>query len=891
LLIVFAMGGVAFAQQPSASWTIQNTLNDYSVTSYSAANPARGQYSYAVNGTTVQSYVGDLYENLDYSASGANAAISYDIKSLSLGFDSTFLYFRTTVNGNINTGYYYFEIDSVSETDSPLRPDYFMQLQPSPSVLTTTAWSNTNASSLFTVWNDTNTGNSRVGGNNATAPVYDQSGNTISGQSGGSYNNKLTTSATDLYYRVFNATNTATDDGYLDVAVRRSFISLPSSGSAVAGVRATASQSSSIANDKMYIHDWFKPSDLSGMAFDNTNTADVTTWAKVGEAAGPVLAVPTLSGTDVNFGNFRLGANLTQTLTLANTASTTVDNRTQALTTTGTAPSGVSLSGLPTALAAGGTSTLTIGLVSSGAGPQSGTINLSHSSVPGTSATTGTTAVGTSAIAVSGTGWRAASATTTNVFLGKFHVGKSGLSGTSSIDNTATADGYSEGLEISTGTASGGATIGTLPGIIAAGGNGQLPVGLTSVSTVGLNTGTVTLSLQSSGVGTSGLSALSLGTRDVIVTAQGYSGQSTWISTGSNSWGSFDNWDTAGGTPGLDGALSNLDTATFSETTSGPVTVNLNGAEPTLAGLTFSSTSASYTIARGSGGNLRLGTAGSAATVTNSAGNHSITADVSLDQTTDAVTAAGSRLAMEGAVSGTGELTKSGPGTLVLGGTNSYTGATLIEGGIMLINGAQALASGAVTVATSGTLGGRGVVGGATTVESGGTHSPGDSLGVQLFAGGIAYRTGGALLWELFTNTDSLESRGSLFDGVDTTGGLLSIESGATSSLLFNSAGSTVLWSDSFWSLDRRWLVYENVGAPNLGSPAIFDFVNLSPDSGGSSLADIRPDGRFAWENDGNNVFLTYVAVPEPTSCALLATGLCAGIFLRKRERTGGPGA
>ncbi len=88
VVIVGCLATESVAQaQPNANWTIQGTITDYSVTSYSATNPARGQYSYSVSGTTVQSYVADLYENLDYSASGANAAISYDIKSLSVGFD------------------------------------------------------------------------------------------------------------------------------------------------------------------------------------------------------------------------------------------------------------------------------------------------------------------------------------------------------------------------------------------------------------------------------------------------------------------------------------------------------------------------------------------------------------------------------------------------------------------------------------------------------------------------------------------------------------------------------------------------------------------------------------------------------------------------------------
>jgi autotransporter-associated beta strand protein len=883
LLLVTAPVGW-LAAQPNASWSIQNTLSDYSVTSYAGTNPARGAYSYSVSGTTVQSYVSDLYENLDWSASGANAAIDYDIKSLSVGFDSSFFYFRTTVNGNINTGYYYFEIDSQAETDSPQRPDYYIQLQPNSGVLGSASWSNSNSDSLFTVWSDTNSGSSRAGGNNPLNPVYDQSGGTISGQSGGSYNNKLTLTGTSVYYRVSTVTNTATSDGYLDIAVRRSLVGLPSSATAAASVRATASQSSSLANDKMFIHDWFKPSDLSGMAFDNTSSSDISTWVRVGEAAGPVLAVPTLSGTTVSFGNFRVGSSLSQTLSLANTGSTTVDNRTQALTSTGSSSSGVSLSGLPTALAAGGTATLSIGLSSSSAGVRSGTIALTHSSVPGASATTGTTSVGSSTIVVSGTGWRAASGSTNNVFLGKFHVGTTGVSGTSPVFNTATADGFSESLGIVSGTVSGGnATLGTLPGLIAAGGAGSLPVGLSSITSVGTNSGTISIGIQSSGVGTSGLSPLSLGTSTVLVTAQGYSGQSSWISSGSNRWGSFENWDADGGTPGLDGSLSHLDTATFAETGTGSVTVNLDGAEPALASITFASPSVSYSISGSASERIRLGTPGAEGTLSSSSGNHSIGVELSLLRPAAVSTGVGSVLTIEGFVSGTGGFTKSGDGTLVLSGSNTYSGVTRVDGGLLVVNGDQRSATGAVTIESGGTLAGTGVIGGVTTLELGGRHRPGDTMGLQTFAESLSYLGGSRFDWSLASNTELSLDRGTQFSGVNLLNGRLNIDSGSVSGLLFNGPGSTVSWADGFWASDRRWPVYSNVTTPDFGSASVFDTILISSDSLGVELGDVRPDASFSWRLDGSDLFLEYTAVPEPSVAVLSCLGVLLPLMLRRR--------
>lgn len=70
-------------------------------------------------------------------------------------------------------------------------------------------------------------------------------------------------------------------------------------------------------------------------------------------------------------------------------------------------------------------------------------------------------------------------------------------------------------------------------------------------------------------------------------------------------------------------------------------------------------------------------------------------------------------------IAGTVGLVKAGPGTLTLSGSNTYTGATTINSGLLAINGSTAAGS-AVTVSAGGALGGTGTVNGNITMAVGG---------------------------------------------------------------------------------------------------------------------------------------------------------------------------
>jgi autotransporter-associated beta strand protein len=225
-----------------------------------------------------------------------------------------------------------------------------------------------------------------------------------------------------------------------------------------------------------------------------------------------------------------------------------------------------------------------------------------------------------------------------------------------------------------------------------------------------------------------------------------------------------------------------------------------------------------------------------------------------------------------------GTLTKSGSGTLTLSGTNSYTGATTVSAGTLVIDGNQSSATGAMTVASGATLGGSGTVGADTTFQSGSFHTPGNSPGIQTFHDAmLTYESGANFVWELVGNTTTQASVSPWnFDQVVLTG-TSPLVFNANTSLVFNGAGSTVDWSNSFWTSNRSWLVF--TGANSI--TGTFGSIIASADAvdGDTFTSSI---GAFAWRAAGGDLFLDFTAnvtaVPEPASWggSLVLLGLWA---------------
>ncbi|TCR65372.1 autotransporter-associated beta strand repeat-containing protein [Bosea sp. BK604] len=139
-----------------------------------------------------------------------------------------------------------------------------------------------------------------------------------------------------------------------------------------------------------------------------------------------------------------------------------------------------------------------------------------------------------------------------------------------------------------------------------------------------------------------------------------------------------------------------------------------------------------------------------------------------------------------GAMAGSGaiSLVKAGSGTMTLSGTNTYTGATQVNGGELRVNGSI---QGAVGVASGATLSGSGAIGGAVTVASGGTLSAGSSPGT-LTVGSLVLDSGSNTVFEL-NNPGAIGGPGNDYVIVNGVGAAGNLALGGTLTANVGSAG------------------------------------------------------------------------------------------------------
>jgi fibronectin-binding autotransporter adhesin len=252
-------------------------------------------------------------------------------------------------------------------------------------------------------------------------------------------------------------------------------------------------------------------------------------------------------------------------------------------------------------------------------------------------------------------------------------------------------------------------------------------------------------------------------------------------------------------------------------------------------------------------------------------------------------------------------VTKAGSGKWILSGANTYSGATTVSEGTLVLATAgnnnvansshikvEAGANLDVTEVGSGftlasgqTLEGNGNVLGNFAVGANSTLSPGNSPGALNHVGTQSWLDGGNYNWQIY---DATGLAGVGYDTVIITGALdltgltggddFNINLWSLSSIAPDANGDAI----NFDALTSQSWTLVSASAGILGFDESNFAINIGAFNGTGGFAN-PAFGAFALEVVGNDLVLSYSVIPEPGSVALLLSGVGMFLLLNRRGR------
>ena len=356
-------------------------------------------------------------------------------------------------------------------------------------------------------------------------------------------------------------------------------------------------------------------------------------------------------------------------------------------------------------------------------------------------------------------------------------------------------------------------------------------------------------------VDTTGLTSganLSLGTHTITSTANGgylFTGANPYAITASTGGGLtsagaivFNNYDASAVTISAP-ILSPATSATFN----GTGTTILSGANTYTGATTING----GTVQLGSGGTT--GSLATTSTISGTAGTFAIDHSDSVTQ--------GSQFTATG-ISGAMGLTQMGSGTTTLNAVNTYTGATTVSAGSLVVGSSGSLAAGSSVAINGGSLIAQGTVNGKVAVNNGGTLGGTGTTGAVTLASGGAINLTDGVIGTLTIGGLSTTGGGSLTFEIG-TGGTTQIDEIADTGTL-SASGSTTINVANLGGVGQTL---------STGTYTILSYTGTQQSQGNFSLSTGSLDGKtLTLAQSGDNLEIVVTAGTSGTTYTLSTT-------------------